>query len=244
MFRTCKSHSDQCKCLNDLANQCIVIRNKNKYPSHDARTVGLNNLEGITRSGQMILNLLDSWTIGDNNIRQIIPQLIGLKTVTQESVKEAGNLLNKSSKLSFCILGQFQIENLIRNIGRDLKVNINSTGFYRVAASLLKTLNFKDSDMEILNVPSRIRNSLHGNGIHHSQSRDEKEEVDVKGVKYIFRDKEKVSCTDWEHISNAFEGSLEIIDKIIGKPEVNGIPEIIDQYAWDVATDSMKSSGV
>lgn len=115
MYRQWK-YADQLACVAELAEACISLKKDLGYPDPDARTVVLNNIIAFARADQMILNLLDSWTKGDDIVRQIIPQLLGLKTVTPESVKMAGAFLDKSTKLSLSLLAQFHIENVFRNI--------------------------------------------------------------------------------------------------------------------------------
>ena len=46
----------------------------------------------------MVLNLLDSWCIGDEAVRAAIPQLLGLTNASDRSVKVAGDTLHKTVK--------------------------------------------------------------------------------------------------------------------------------------------------
>ena len=140
MYRVCNSYADQSLCVSELADACVELKKKLGYSDPDARTVALDNITDIARSGQMMLNLFDSWARGDQAIRQIIPQLIGLTTVTPEGVRMAGDMLNKSAKLSLVVLSQFQIENSLRNIGRELSIPQAGIGFYRTANSVLNAL--------------------------------------------------------------------------------------------------------
>lgn len=237
MYRACKSYADQSLCVSELANACIALKEKFKYSSPDTRTVALENVISIARSGQMILNLLYSWAKGDELIRRVIPQLIGLTTVTPEGVRMAGDMLNKSAKLGFVVLAQFQIENVLRNIARELKLPSGGTGFYRTTDALLKTLAIPVDRMDILNTPARIRNSLHSNGIHHRQHPSESQRVTIGGVIYDFEDGKPVTCAGWEHIAHALEASIGVLDEVFSCPAVRTIRDpMMDQYAWEQET--------
>jgi hypothetical protein len=237
MYKTCKSYSDQAARVAELAEACISLKRHLGYSDADARTVALDNITSIARSGQMVLNLLDSWCIGDQAVRQIIPQLIGLTTISKEHVNLAGDCLNKTSKLALVVLAQFQIENILRNIHRETNGETKRTGFYRCAEDVLGRLGLPPDLMEILNTPARIRNSLHNNGIHHRQHRSEKPIVVVRGVTYEFIDGQKVACASWEHIAHALEASVGVLGEIFNHPQIVAIPDpMMDQYAWEEAT--------
>jgi len=76
--------------VSELADACLAVKARLGCSEADARTVALDNIMAITRSGQMMLNLFDSWVKGDELIRQAIPQLLGLQTVTLQRTCCAG----------------------------------------------------------------------------------------------------------------------------------------------------------
>lgn len=237
MYRICKSYSDQSVCVAELAEACSRLKYKLGYSGADARTVALDNMVGIARSSQMVLNLLDSWTRGDEVVRQVIPQLIGLQIVTVDGVKTSGDLLNTSSRLGFGVLEQFQIENLFRNIARGLTLPSAGIGFYRTANGVLKHVGVAPDRMETLNTPARIRNSLHANGIHHRQHASEVSQVIVRGVTYDFVDGEPVTCAAWEHIAHALEASVGVLEEVCLTAPVRAIEDpLMDHYAWEQET--------
>ncbi len=239
MYRACSSYADQSKCVSELADACLVLREKLGYSDPDARTVALDNITAIARSGQMILNLLDSWVKGDESIRQVMPQLLGLQTVTSDGVRIARNMLNKSAKLSLAVLAQFQIENVLRNIARELGLPDAGTRFYHCARAVLTALSIPSDRMDILNTPARIRNSLHANGIHHQQHPSEPPCVSIRGVTYEFWDGHPVSCASWEHIAHALEASVGILGEAFLTPQIRQLADpMLDQYAWEKATKS------
>lgn len=237
MFQTCKSHADQSKCVSDLGNACDALKNKLGYSDPDARTVALNNIKVIASAGLMMLNFLHSWANGDARIRQIIPQLIGLKTVNQTGVKMAGDTLSTTGKLTLCVLSQFQIENALRNIARELRLADSGKGFYNCATSVLGALSIPADRMQILNTPARIRNSLHSNGIYHRQHPSEPSSVTIRGVVYEFKDGQSISCASWEHIAHALEASVGVLEEVFLAPKVQALADpIMDHYAWEQVT--------
>ncbi len=237
MYRACKSYAEQSLCISELADSCSALKKNLGYVSSDARTVALDNVVGVARSAQMTLNLLDSWMRGDEAIRQIIPQLLGLQSVTIDGVRMAAEMLNKSSRLGFVVLAQFQIENALRNIARELKLRAGGTGFYQIAECVISTSGIPKDRMEVLNTPARIRNSLHSNGIHHRQHPSEPQRVTIHGVIYEFLDDRPVSCAGWEHIAHALEASIGVFGEVCLSPAVRALPSpLMDHYAWEQET--------
>lgn len=237
MYQACKSFSEQAVCVAALADRCAVLKRSFGYSAPDARTVAFENIISIARSAQMILNLLDSWVIGDEMVRQAIPQLLGLQTVTTDGVKMAGDMLNQSARLGFAVLGQFQVENALRNVGRELRLPSGGTGFYRTAQTVLTAVGLPSDRLQVLNVPARIRNSLHANGIHHRQHPSEASKVLVNGVTYEFIDGRPITCAAWEHIAHALEASVGVLEEVFLSHQVRAVTDpMMDQYAWEQET--------
>lgn len=237
MYRVCKTFRDQSKCVSELAEACIALKKKLGYSDQDARTVSLENITAVARSSQMTLNLLDSWHKGDEAVRQVIPQLLGLKTVTPDAVQMAGDFLNKSSKLALILLAQFQIENALRNVARELGLPNAGNGFYRCASAVLSYLAIPDDRMQFLNTAARLRNSLHANGIHRRQYPNEQSLVTIRGIEYEFIDGQYISCASWEHIAHVLEESIGILEEVFDSPLVRAIADpMFEQYAWEQET--------
>jgi hypothetical protein len=231
MYKECKSHLDQSECVASLGNKCRQVLSSFTFDEKDTRRVTLDNVEKIARGGQMILNLLNSWCIGGVAVKQIIPQLVGLETVSEVGVKNAGGALNISSRLSLVVLGQFQIEYCLRNITEELNLPSGGTGFYRTAKNLTQHLSCPSNMLDELNVPALIRNSLHGNGIHHG-FQGNNTTTHIAPVTYEFIHNIPVNCASWEHIAHALENSIEILQHILSTNQVSAITKpIIDQYA-------------
>lgn len=238
MYIESASHSDQAACVASLVAKSEEARTHYGYSDEDARSVALNNLRSVAYATQMTLNLLDSWCIGDEAIRTVIPQLLGLTGVTDHSVKVAGNALHKNTKLSLALLGQFQIENCLRNLAREISPDQPPPkAFFSLARSLIENLGLPESLVADLNVAALIRNSLHGNGIH-SGHQGLDTVTTLEQVTYEFQHQQRVSCATVEHIAHALESSIDILATIFRTPEVGALEDpVMDQYAWEIATD-------
>ncbi len=195
----------------------------------------LNNVRNVAYAAQAVLNLLDSWSKGNEADRQAIPRLIGLTTPTKEGVQLAGNNIAYVTKIGFCMTAQSQIENSLRNVSRELGLN-NSAGFYRLAEALVLNVGLPSDRVERLNVAAMIRNSLHDNGMHRGH-RGQDSVITLGGVVYEFRDGQRVECADWEHIAHALETSIDVLEEIFNSAAVSSLgPPIMDKYAWDKLT--------
>jgi hypothetical protein len=191
---------------------------------------------GLARSAQMVLNLLDSWAIGDELVRQAIPQILGMRSVTQEAVKTTGDLLHKNAKLMLLVLSQFQIENALRNVARELHIPNVGRGFYGCAKSVLTELALSSAHIDTLNCPALIRNSLHSNGIHQPIADPKSQRIHLSEIEYEFSDGKVVSCASFEHIAFALECSVRVLGAIFFNDQVLAIRHpIVDQYAWEKA---------
>lgn len=232
MYRVCCNFADKSRCVADVADACEALRRRLGYSDLDARIVALRNVQDIARAGQMTLNLLDSWNRGDDLVRQVIPQLVGLTPVTKETVEIAGAILRETGKLSFLLLSQFQIENGLRNVCIELTAT-TPRKFFNVAKTVIDRLALPLDRMNPLLVSADLRNSLHSNGIHHNPTRS----ITLGSVTYDFTLNQPVRCSDWEHIAHALEHSVGVLSEIFLHADVVGINDpIMDHYAWERET--------
>ncbi len=230
MYKESASHSEQAECVASLVLKTEEVRTRFGYSDQDARSLVLNNVRFIAYSTQMVLNLLDNWCIGNEAIRASIPQLLGLTNVTDRSVKVAGDTLHTTAKRSLVILGQFQIENCLRNLAQELNVKMPNRGFFPLTKSLVALLGLPGALVDELNVAALIRNSLHGNGIH-SGYKGRNTVTTLDEVTYEFLHQQRVSCATVEHIAHALESSINILATVFGARQVSALKDpVIDQY--------------
>lgn len=234
MYKQCASNAEQAECVASLVAKTEDVRTRFGYSDQDARSVALNNVRFIAYATRMVLNLLDNWCIGNEAVRALIPQLLGITSVTDRSVKVAGDALHKTSKLSLSLLGQFQFENCLRNLALELNVGTQRQGFFRLAQSLVAHLGLPNSLVDELNVAALLRNSLHSNGIHFGyHGRDTV--TTLEEVTYEFRHQQPISCGTVEHVAHALESSIGILATVFGTPEVGALEDpVMDRYVWEI----------
>ena len=237
MYIDSASPSEQVECVTSLVEKIEKVRSHFGYSDKDARSVALNNIRAIARATSMTLSLLDTWSRNEEPERTEISQLLGLTDINNHSIHSAGRALHKTSKLSLALLGQFQIENCLANLARELSEGQETrSGFYDRADALIATLSLPGNFVDYLNVAALIRNSLHRNGIHYGHKESDTVTT-LGGVAYQFHHQQKVSCARVEHISHALGLSIDVLATIFDSPEVGDLGDpVMDQYVWEIET--------
>ncbi|MDO8634004.1 MAG: hypothetical protein Q7K34_01795 [archaeon] len=210
MILEAKTFKEDCQNVKTLADTCLSIKKNLNYPVQDVRNQTLNNIEKISDSSLMILNLLDSWAIESPNQKYVISRLIGLEEPDKSN--EVVNMISKMTKLGFVLLSQFQIENCTRTLAKNLGAHSGQNKFYSEAKSLINALNLTQDKLEILNTTALIRNTLHNNRVHYS-SHGTKTTV-IKEARYEFIIGEHINCATWNHITHALQHSVYVLKEI------------------------------
>ena len=229
---------ERAECVISLIDACTALRDSLGCSDEDARAVVLNNIISIGEGAVFTLNLLHGWITGGSEVGVLITNMLGIAPSTREQkhLDRAAAALSRNAKFSLLLLGQFQIENCIRNIARELKLAEQGSGFYRTADTVLKRLAFTGDDIQTLNTVAMIRNTFHGNGIHHTNHGDKTITLD-DDVTYEFRAGEPFSHATWPHVAHALECSIRVLERIFGHADVQAIADpMFDQYVWDVET--------
>jgi hypothetical protein len=241
MYIECHSHADQARCVLSLRDACTGVETKHlrSVPNTDVRVQSVRGVRTTAESALLTLNLLHNW--GDASppeIRALIPRILGMNDITQEQVSMAATSLAMTNKLQLALIGQFMMENAMATIHRALTgAPIKKTGFHAVAKALvIDKLGLAATAIDTLMVVAHIRNSLHGNGIHHAKGpMPPTWKHTIDGVEYVFEDGKKVSCADAQHIAHALEGALGVLESVFVHPAVVG-GTFPDAYALQVTT--------
>ena len=228
MFEIAKNYKDESEKIKHIIDLCTSYIDMHSYADGDTRVVVFSNIRGLAYASILITNFLDSWTIGDEKIREIIPQLIGLTSLNTESVNLAGNVLHKSNKLNLAILANFQIENFVVHILSALKLKTKKDTFFYRVGTLLTHLNLSRY-MDDFVILSLIRNSLHTNGIHIGYKGESKKYV-RSGIRYEFIHGRLVECASLSHITLALQNVLGVVNKIVQHKLIKDIETINDTY--------------
>lgn len=187
----------------------------------DGRLVFLRNAQSFARSAIVFLYLFQR--CGEN------PQL-ALTVFGLSSLDRVGPNLKKNSKfirLSWCTQFQFQLENLFKNILKELGEDIPK-GYWQICRVLLDTLQLDNREhyLDVLNIIAYIRNSQHANGTHLGY-REQDSIIEVDGVVFEFKHGEIVRCATWDHIAHAWLNILPILRQIFYHDEVLSIPGVL-----------------
>jgi hypothetical protein len=228
-----KESADMVLCLADLI---LAIKKTGGYSDEDARSVALTNCRLISLHAVMVLNVL---TVGEQ--RRIsgddFRKLVGM---TSGTAQDAADILEKTTRLGFVVLFQFQVENLLKNIYRAATGQEAPQGYYNVAHAFTQQLPDPPRKMDLLYLPALIRNSLHANGIHHGYN-GQSTTIEIDGSRFEFKHKQKVSCAGWGHLAVAFNATLGVVEEILALPEVKALADpVMDRYAWEEATKPVK----
>lgn len=199
----------------------------------------LSDTLGYSGEGAVFtLNLLDSWITGGPEVGGLITNMLGIAPGTREQrhLDRAAAGLSRNAKFSLLLLGQFQIENCLRNVARELKLPELGSGFYKTADAVLKRLELTGYELQTLNTVAMIRNTFHSNGVHHSNYGNQTITLD-DDVTYEFRAGERFSYATWPHVAHALECSIRVPERIFSHSDVQAIADpMFDQYVWDVKT--------
>lgn len=200
------------------------------YTSQDARMVALDSIQIDISSIGMWVNafnsLANSHTVnGDFNEKEF------LKSVGScLNVKQTEALMFNQLRLGFMTVIHFKVDNVFYNILKHLDSLPKRKGYWNLTNEILYQCSFpitgekKDS----LTAFANLRNSLHGNGIHRSDSLN----IQINGMSFDFTKGERVECASWGHIVVLLESNIKILNDILLSSRVANIKtEINDDFA-------------
>jgi hypothetical protein len=97
---------------------------------------------------------------------------------------------------------------------------------------------------ELLQLLSRIRNTVHNSGVNINYSQQD-EEVEYKGERFVFKHNNPVDVADWHQMIGYISDAVDLIDHVVFDPVVAEIERIEDPSAsppwlpeWDPGSSS------
>jgi len=200
------------------------------YTSQDARMVAMDSIQISASAVAMWITSLNSLankcTNNKNFDQQEFLQSVG-SGITLPQTKE---IMFTHLRLGFMPLVHFKIDNLFHNVLKHLNSLPTRTGYWNLTDKILEICSIPKTGTEkdILTAFANLRNSLHGNGIHRTDSLN----IIINGTEFIFIKDQRVECADWEHIVVLLEANIDILKQILlSSPVVNIKAEITDDYA-------------
>jgi hypothetical protein len=236
MLKTINKNSDLFENISVLINEIEmlkleIIKSTNvEYTSQDARMVALDSLQmDISVLGMWFssfYSLKDNYTISGEFNKRLFLNSIRSNLPFDFTESSMINFL----RMSFFTQIHFKIDNLFKNILSHINKLPKKSGYWNLTTEILREseLNFEGDDKIILTCLANLRNSLHGNGIHKTNSL----EIILNKIKFNFTKDEIVNCSSWNHIFILLYHNIEILRKILLSRNVKNIKNtIIDNYA-------------
>ena len=170
------------------------------------------------------MNMLTTWvnlqltlyrdygkSINSHIRRKLNDQSNGRLSANQISVKiQKLDILNRRSYLTALM---FEVEVFLKKISETLPEG-ELQGYEQLVKHVLRELGILTNDSEEfrkLYYPAIIRNSLHNNGFHEGK----KYEGKIKGIPFLFEDKQQTKHAGWRHVYFFCIGILEMMELII-----------------------------
>ena len=214
-----KERLDQLQALKDKCNQIIgSLGIPQEREKEDVRTLAIIQVRQFCNTlalAPIILHVQYEKSKG-NDIQKVfcLPN--------DEALKSFLGDLKKNCKASFVTMAQFALENSIERVLDSIPNQKGCRNFSSSSKQLLQVAGINDTKHDILMVPARIRNSLHGAGIYNGPSKC----VDICGEQYVFTKGQRVSCVTWSHVFHAFCNCLDIYREMLSSPEVKEVDHI------------------
>lgn len=123
----------------------------------------------------------------------------------------------------------FHIENSLKIILRELIGTNVRDGYYHICKNLLDsiTIDQPEKKLEILLIPSFMRNGFHSNGIHTKESCS----YMIHDYEFEFKKGKTVTCVGWFHIYIIMKELISVLEEILKSKEIQNITKILpEQY--------------
>lgn len=208
----------------------IVKQSGISYTSQDARMVALDSI-------QISISAVGMWISASNSLanectnENKFDESKFLKSVgSGVNISQTEEIMFTHLRLGFMTLAHFKIDNLFHNILKHLNSLPTRTGYWNLTDKILETCSISKTGTEKdrLTAFANLRNSLHGNGIHRTNSLN----LTVDGTVFDFVKDSRVECAGWNHIVILLEANIDILKQILLSNIVTNIrTEIKDDYA-------------
>lgn len=210
--------------------QIVVKQSGIDHKSQDARMVALDSL-------QISISAVGMWITAANSLancftKDVILDEKGFLISVGSGIdkKQTESIMFDHLRLGFMTLVHFKFDNLLHNILKHLNSLPKKTGYWNLTDEMLAqcSLSKTGSEKQMLTAFANLRNSLHNNGIHKSDSLS----IQIDGTKYDFTKGNRVECASWSHIILLLNSNVDILKTILLSPKVINIKtEIEDDFA-------------
>jgi len=169
-----------------------------------------NNIHALVRTNAVILFNLHKCTLNKEYAFDF------LAVLSEDRVQPQIRNFSNFNRISFAALGNFFIENILKDLVSELGGNPNSK-FYSLTEQAvdLAKLNNPEEKKNGLQVVSKIRNTFHNRGIH-TGYKGTNEKITVEGVTYMFNHNDIVKGNaSWDYICHGYACALKTVYELI-----------------------------
>jgi hypothetical protein len=215
--------------LEDIKKE-IVNQSGINYASQDARMVALDSIQISISAVGMWLNSTNSLANEFTNKGQLDNNKFLESVGSGLTIHETEKIMFNHLRLGFMTLVHFKIDNLFHNILKHLNSLLKGNGYWKLTDKILETCAISKTgvEKERLTAFANLRNSLHGNGIHRTDSLN----IDIDGTTFDFIKDKPIECAGWNHIIILLESNIDILRQILLSNIVTNIKvEIMDDFA-------------
>jgi hypothetical protein len=208
----------------------VVSQSSIQYTSQDARIVALDSLQISISAVGMWINSCNSLANEYTNNNKLNENKFLASVGSGVSLRQTEEIMYDHLRLGFMILVHFKIDNLFHNILNHLNSLPSRTGYWNLTDKILEVCSISKTgtEKEILTAFANLRNSLHGNGIHRTNSLN----ITIDGTIFDFTKDKPVKCAGWNHIVILLNSNVDILKQILLSASVVNIKtEIMDDYA-------------
>jgi hypothetical protein len=124
------------------------------------------------------------------------------------------------NRASYCTKAMFDVEHFLNSVAKLL--GIKARGYRDMTDKLINSLNLTNYQLDVLNFPARVRNTLHNNGYHTEPDFKMK----IRGKEYKFEKDRQIMFSGWDKLYIIFDELLDVIEIIIESPQVKQFPKI------------------
>ena len=203
--------------LQDLVNKTATLIDK-----LDKKGIRNTDIRRTKLGGFNILTLATIYDIADydNDIRYSdsrIPTTIKKSnpSVDDNFIQRIVENIDIRNRQSYLVISLFQFENLFTELAKKRGFSGRET-YSNVVTHVINNLKLKNKkeSLEVLLLPSYVRNTLHSQGVYKNE-KIPKKEFSVKKILFKFENGKGHDFTSWRHLIFYFNNIIETIEEIL-----------------------------
>jgi hypothetical protein len=213
---------------------CVIqkmedLRKSLSVPAHDARNVGLGGIIQILFGFSLNIHAITGEGLTPKrSLAEVMDSFSNFWHFEGTSVAHSITLMVDSWRWSVVSLTHFKVDSLFQNLLSALGERPRSSGFGANQHKLFDLVASprRDQCQLVLGAFTRIRNSLHNNGIH----RGENWHYQGPKLTYDFETDVDVKCAGFGHVLGILDETTDVLREILNTSKVKNCPFVKDRY--------------